>query len=72
MVLFQEVKVALSPFKFLFICFNDSPSKFLFLNAFYFILKVLFIVLTFWACKKNGLINKVRLISKFMTSQPGY
>ena len=28
-------------------------------------------VLTFWACKTNGLIRKIRLISKFMMSQPG-
>ena len=26
--------------------------------------------LTFWFCRKNGLIKKIRLISKFMTSQP--
>ena len=29
-------------------------------------------VLTFWLCRENGLIQKIRLISKFMTSQPGY
>ena len=47
-------------------------------NALYFILKALFVlkifnffVLTFWACGKNSLIRKIRLISKFMTSQPG-
>ena len=28
-------------------------------------------VFTFWGCRKNGLIRKIRLISKFMTSQPG-
>ena len=27
--------------------------------------------LTFWSCTKNDLIRKIRLISKFMTSQPG-
>ena len=27
--------------------------------------------MTFWSCKKNGLVRKIRLISKFMTSQPG-
>ena len=57
-----------------FICFNNSPSKMM-KNAFYFILKVLFVlkifVLTFWACKANGLIRKIRLISKFMMSQHG-
>ena len=40
-------------------------------NAFYFILKALFVLKTFWSCRKNGLIRKVRLISKFMASQPG-
>ena len=25
----------------------------------------------FWSCRKNGLIRKLRLTSKFMTSQPG-
>ena len=25
----------------------------------------------FWSCRKNGLIRKIRLISKFMTSEPG-
>ena len=28
-------------------------------------------VTTFWSCRKNGLIRKIRLTSKFMTSQPG-
>ena len=28
-------------------------------------------VLSFWSCRKNGLITKLRLVSKFMTSQPG-
>ena len=47
-------------------------------SAFYFILKVLFFleifqffVTTFWSCRENGLIRKIRLISKFMASQPG-
>ena len=51
------------PKKILFICFSDSPPKMM-KNAFYFIL-------TFWACRKNSLIRKIRVISKFMTSQPG-
>ena len=29
-------------------------------------------VLTFWLFRKNGLIRKIRLVPKFMTSQPGY
>ena len=28
--------------------------------------------MTFWSCRKNGLIRQIRLISKFMMSQPGY
>ena len=45
-------------------------------NAFSFILKALFVLkifksLSFWAYRKNGLIRTIRLISKFMTSQPG-
>ena len=47
-------------------------------NGFYFILKALFIldifqffVATFWSCRENGLIRKVRLTSKFIASQPG-
>ena len=39
-------------------------------NAFYFISKAVFVA-TFWSCMKNRLIRKVRLASKFMTSQPG-
>ena len=27
--------------------------------------------MTFWSCRKNGLIRKTRLSAKFMTSQPG-
>ena len=27
--------------------------------------------MTFWSCRKNGLIRKIRLISKYMRSQPG-
>ena len=29
-------------------------------------------VLTFWSCSRNGLIRKIRLISKFLTLQPGW
>ena len=28
-------------------------------------------VMTFWPCRKNGLIRKIKLISEFMTSQTG-
>ena len=63
--------------KFCFIYYNERPLKMM-KNAFYFILKALFFlkifkvfVLTFWSCRKNGLIRKKRLISKFMASQSG-
>ena len=29
------------------------------------------LVTTFWSCRNNSLIRKIRLTSKFMTSQPG-
>ena len=44
-------------------------------NAFYFILRAPFVlkifVLTFCSCRKNDLIRKLRLISRFLTSQTG-
>ena len=40
------IKVGLSPSKKNFICFKDSPSKML-KNAFYFILKVIFVLKIF-------------------------
>ena len=68
--------VGLSPSKKnFFICCNDSPSK-MKKKCFLFHLKSSFrsqdiyiFFLAFWACIKNGLIIKIRLISKFMTSQ---
>ena len=60
-----------------FISFNDSPSKIM-KNAFYFILKALFVLKIFkflsWLfghVEKKSLFRKIRLISKFMTVQPG-
>ena len=32
---------------------------------------ILVFVTTFWSCRKNGLIRKIRLTSELMTSQPG-
>ena len=58
--------------------FNDSPSKMI-KNVFLFHLKSFFrsqdtltFILSFWTCKKNDVIRKIKLISEFMTSQPGY
>ena len=53
-----------------FIWFNVSPLK-LMKNVFYFILKAPFVLKIFWLCRKNGLIRKIKLISKLMTSHPG-
>ena len=62
--------------KKVFICFSDSPSKMM-KNAFYFILKVLFILKIFkFLSSLSGHVEKTawlerRLISKFVTSLPG-
>ena len=32
---------------------------------------ILVFVMPFWSCRKNGLIRKIRLTSRFVTSQPG-
>ena len=64
------------PKKILFICFNERPSKMI-KNAFYFILKVfsfsryLHFCLDILVRQKKWLIREIRLISKFLTSQPG-
>ena len=59
------------------ICLIESPLKIM-KNAFYFILRALsvlkifkFLSYLFWSFRKNGLIRKIILTSKFMTSQPG-
>ena len=58
------------------ICFIESPLKIM-KYAFYFILKALFVlkILRFLSQllvnMENGLIRKIRLTSKVMTSQPG-
>ena len=55
-------------------CFNDSPSETI-KNAFYFILKPLFVlifVLTFWECRKNDLIRKTRLSRSYIKRFVGY
>ena len=73
------LKVGLSTFtKNFVISFIESPLKMV-ENAFYFILKTLFVLkifkfclcLSFWSCRKRGLIRKIRLTAKFMTSQLG-
>ena len=74
---FQYFKVGFSPSKKIcFICFNDRPSKmrkilFTSYQKLFSFSRYLDFCLTFWPCRKNGFIRKVRLISKIMTSQPG-
>ena len=70
-------KVGFSPSKkFCVICLIESPLKMM-RNAFYFILKALFVLkifkffTSFWSCRKNGSIRKIGITSKFMASQPG-
>ena len=59
------VKIGLSPSqKNCIIGLIESPLKMM-RNAFYFILKALFVfVTTFWSYRKNDLIRKMRLTSK--------
>ena len=54
------------------ICLIENPLKVI-KNAFYFILKALFVlkIFKFSSRRKNGLIRKIGLTSKFMTSRPG-
>ena len=60
------LKVRLSPYKKIcVICLIESPLKMM-KNAFYFILKT-FRSQDIWPCRKNALIRKIRLTSKFMT-----
>ena len=65
-----SVKVGLSPSIF-FLFTSMIALKRMMKNAFYFISSsfrsqdILTFVLTFWSCRKNGLIGKIRLISKF-------
>ena len=64
------------PKRFCVICLIESPLEVM-KNAFYFILKAPFVlrylsfVTTLWSWRKNGLMRKINLTSKFMTSQPG-
>ena len=72
-----RVNVGLSPSKeVVFICFNESHLETI-KNVFYFMSKALFVLEMFafltwnfdYVEKRNSLIRKLRLISKFMTSQ---
>ena len=61
---------------FFLACFNETLLKMM-KNAFSFTLKALFFlkifkffVLTYWSCRKNCFIRKIKFLSKFVTSQP--
>ena len=70
-----NLKVGLSPSKKKILFASMTALQKWWKNAFYFILKALFVLKIFkflsWACTKNGLIRKIRLISKFIASQHG-
>ena len=71
----KNLKYALSSLRQL-LATTESPSKMMKI-AFYFILKAFLVLKIFKICleflvmSKNGLIRKMMLISKFMTSQLG-
>ena len=49
----------------------DEKCFLLHLKSFLCSQNIKILMLIFWSRRKNGLIRKVRLISKFMASQPG-
>ena len=52
--------------------FKNNEKRFLFhLKSSFHSQDIWIFVLTFWSCRGNGLIRKIRLISKFLTQQPG-
>ena len=74
----ETIKVKLSPSKInshyllAWNPFKDDENCFLFhLKRSFRSQDVYVFVMIFWSCRKNRLIRKIRLTSKFMTSQPG-
>ena len=83
----RNVKVGLSPSKIIYILYilqwksfkNDEKCLYLFSEKLFSISICLneywyfkwYFVLNIWSCRKKGLIRKISLISKFMTSQLG-
>ena len=73
-------RVRLSPSKIFFlICFNfnDSPSKmkkklFISSSKLFSFSRYFIFVLTLWSCRKNSVIRKISLSSRFIAPQPGY
>ena len=75
-LIFQSIRVGLSPSKNLCYLLDWKPFKndekcFLFRLKSFFRSQDKVFMTTFWSCRKNSLFRKVRLTSKFMTSQPG-
>ena len=75
----HNVKVGLSPSKqnYFYLLqwkhFKNDGKWFLFhLKSSSRSLDIKIFVLKFWPCRKNVLIRKIKFISKFITSQPGY
>ena len=73
-----HLKVRLSPSKKVFYYllqrkpFKNDEKCFLFhLKSSFHSQDILIFLLTFFSCRKNDLMRKIRLISKFLTSQPG-
>ena len=51
--------------------FKNDEKCFLFhLKSYFRSQDIKVIIMSFWSCRKNGLIRNIRLTSKFMTSQP--
>ena len=52
--------------------FKNDEKSFLFrLKSSFCSQDIYVFVSTFWSCRRNGLIRMIRLISKYLTSQPG-
>ena len=69
------IKVRPSTFiKSCFICFSESPVKMLFISSCkpFLFLEYMSFCLDFLSYRENVLIKKIRLISKFWTSQPDW
>ena len=65
-----KVGLSLSPSKKIcVICLIESSLTMM--KNFFRSQDILVFVTTFWSCRKNNLIRKIGLTSKFMTSQPG-
>ena len=73
-VFIVDFKVELWPSKKI-IYFIEKPFKndenFFFLTSSFRCQDIEVFIMTFWSCRKNGFIRKIKWTAKFMTSQPG-